>query len=454
MGSPHSESRAASVSGSADDRPKRVDAWALTMCVCRVSVRLLRMTVVVALGACAAGGAGQTESGQRPRRTRASENAARASCPATRPTGSAVRELDAAAREEAIRRPDFSPPPDARSLTSLLQHFDASLLAYWVAAATPGERLMRVPVRRNRAAPQPTFVLCGYSRDVLGRSFAIVDSVEPRALDRLANGMRPVVSGRLTALIDSSMPTAVVTAVGDTLARLGKLFGVSEETPVLAFLFADQERFAARFPVGWIDGVFSDWTLAESGIGAAVFAASRATGIASHELVHVVLKGVHSQVDIRGSSIPYVAEEALARTLGGSRGRSYRELLGPPITVSDARRLIATQMQDAALSKVRFDARRPYEPAVDALGAVYRVALSACRVFPADLLDARAVTTLSAAVNRLAIHLRITPDAAADSIAVRLAAPGNVFESSFRRVESQRLACEPYAVPLERAHPP
>ncbi len=412
-------------------------------------------TLVIMLGACASGSAGRNEARTTSSsRGGTSQNQARSACPDTRPAGSAVRELDAVEREEAIRRPDFSPPPDAQRLTSLLQHFDASLLAYWIAAATPGERVIRVPVRRTRAVQQPTFVLCGYSRDALVRSFAIVDSVEPRALDRLASGMRPVVSGRLTTLIDSSMPISVAAAVGDTLTRLEQLLGVSEETPVLAFLFANQERFATRFPVGWVNGVFSDWTLAESGIGAAVFAASRANGIASHELVHVALKGVHAQVDVRGSSIPYVAEEALARTIGGSRGRSYRELIGPPITVSDARRLIATQMQDAALSKVRFDARRPYEPAVDALGAAYRVALSACRVFPADLLDARAVTTLSAAVNRLAIHLRITPDAAADSMAVRLAAPGNVFDTSFRRVESQRLACEPYAVPLERAHPP
>jgi len=412
--------------------------------------------LVGAVGACAAGSAAPRGNGQRSdTRARASHNLARESCPDTRPTGGASRELDAEAREQAIRRPDFSPPPDANRVMSLVQHFDASLLAYWIAAATSGERVIRVPARRTRTMPQPTFVLCGYSRgDALVRSFAIVDSIEPRALEQLASRMRPVVTGRLTALIDSSMPVSVATAVGDTLTRLAQLLGVSEETPVLAFLFADQERFAARFPVGWIDGVFSDWTLAEAGIGAAVFAASRGNGIASHELVHVVLKGVHTQVDVRGSSIPYVAEEALARAIGGSRGRSYRALLGPPISVLDARRLIATQMQDAALSKVRFDARRPYEPAVDALGAAYRVALSACRAFPADLLDARAVTTLSAAVNRLAIHLRITPDAAVDSMAVRLAAPGNVFEPSFRRAESQRLACEPYAVPLERAHPP
>ncbi len=410
---------------------------------------------VVALGACATGSARPTDAAaSTDARERASRNDARSSCPATRPTGGGIRELDAAAREEAIRRPDFSPPPDPERSASLVQHFDASLLAYWVASAAPNERLVRVPVRRNRVLPKPTYVLCGYLRDARVRSFALEDSTEPRALERLARSMRPVVSGRLTALLDSSMPASVAIAVGDTLARIGRLLGVSDDTPVLAFLFADQERFAARFPIGWNDGVYADWTLAEAGIGAAVFAASRGNGIASHELVHVVLKSVHPQVDVRGSSIPYVAEEALARTIGGSRGRSYRELLGPPITVSDARRLIATQMQDAALSRVRFDARRPYEPAVDALGAVYRVALSACRAFPADLLDARAVTTLSAAVNRLAIHLRLTPDAAADSMAVRLAAPGNVLETAFRRPESQRLACEPYAVPLERAHPP
>lgn len=423
-------------------------------------VRLMRSVMIgsalaAALGACANGGAVRNAPGRQSDATvRARQNLARASCPDRRPVGGAIHELDADEREQAIRRPDFLPPPEAQNVTSLVQHFDASLLAYWIAASAAGERLFRVPAKRNRAAQAQTFVLCGYALDALVRSFAIVDSVEPRALERLAIGMRPVVGGRLTALIDSSMPVAVATAVGDTLTRLGQLLGVREDTPVLAFLFADQDRFVARFPIGWIDGVFSDWTLAESGIGAAVFVASRANGVASHELVHVVLKSVHTQVDVRGSSIPYVAEEALARTIGGSRGRSYRELIGPSITVPDARRLIATQMQDAALSKVRFDARRPYEPAVDVLGAAYRVALSACRAFPADLLDARAVATLSAAVNRLAIHLRITPDAAADSMAVRLATPGNVFESSFRRVESQRLPCDPYTVPLERAHPP
>ena len=204
---------------------------------------------------------------------------------------------------------------------------------------------------------------------------------------------------------------------------------------------------------GWNDGVFADWTLSEPGIGAVIFAASRANGIASHELVHVALKSIYTLVDVRGSSIPYVAEEALARTIGGSRGRSYRELVGP-VTVLEARRVIAAQMQDAALASVRFDARRPYEPAVDALGAVYRVALSACAAFPADLLDARAVTTLSAAVNRLSIHLRVTPDAAVDSMAVRLAAPTSVFLPGFRRAVAQRLPCEAYAIPLERAHPP
>ena len=377
-------------------------------------------------------------------------NTARAACPTTRPTASGTREWTPTDREHAIRRPDFSPPPQASSLASLLQHFDASLLAFWTAATGPGERTVRVV---HDSEGKPDYTLCGYLRDRLVRSFAIRDSVEPAALVALSRTMRPVAIGRLTALVDSALSPTAAQAVADTLAKLEQLLGVQDDTPLLAFLFADQTTFAARFPIGWNDGVYSDWTLSEPGIGAAVFAAARANGIASHELVHVALKSVHAQVDVRGSSIPYVAEEALARTIGGSRGRSYRELIGP-ITLADARRIIAREMQDGALSAVRFDSRRPYEPAVDALGAVYRVAISACRAFPADLLDARAVTTLSAAVNRLAIHLRVTPDAAVDSMALRLANAGNVFEPSFRRPEALRFPCVPYAVPLERAHPP
>lgn len=377
-------------------------------------------------------------------------NAARAACPASRATGASTREWTAADREQAIRRPDFSPPPQASNLPSLLQHFDASLLAFWAAAAGPGERTIRVA---RQAAGAPDHTLCGYLRDRLVRSFAIRDSVEPGALLALSRTMRPSTFGRLTALVDSALTPNTAQAVADTLAQLEQLLGVHDDTPLLAFLFANQTTFTARFPIGWNDGVYSDWTLSEPGIGAAVFAASRANGIGSHELVHVALKSVHAQVDIRGSSIPYVAEEALARTIGGSRGRSYRELIGP-ITLASARRVIAREMQDGALGTVRFDSRRPYEPAVDALGAAYRVAISACRAFPADLLDARAVTTLSAAVNRLAIHLRVTPDAAVDSMALRLANAGNVFDSAFRRPEALRIPCVPYAVPLEGAHPP
>ncbi|MDZ7630212.1 MAG: hypothetical protein U5K74_02340 [Gemmatimonadaceae bacterium] len=80
-------------------------------------------------------------------------------------------------------------------------------------------------------------------------------------------------NGRLTALIDSTLPVSIVAAVSDTLDRISILLGVQETTPVLSFLFATQDRFAARFPIGWSDGVYSDWTLAEPGIGAAVFAA-------------------------------------------------------------------------------------------------------------------------------------------------------------------------------------
>jgi hypothetical protein len=301
--------------------------------------------------------------------------------------------------------------------------------------------------------------LCAYQRDATARAFSLRapvvrgSALEPQALRMLARGMLPVTTGRVTALLEPGMPSSLAAALADTLTQLETLLGAHEDTPLVAFLFADQARFAAQFPIGWNDGVFADWTLSEPGIGAAMFAAVRANGIASHELVHVALKSVYSLVEVRGSSIPYVAEEALARTVGGSRGKSYRELIGP-ITAIEARRVIAAQMQDAALSTVRFDARRPYEPAVDALGAVYRVALSVCRAFPADLLDARAVTTLSAAVNRLAIHLRVTPDAAVDSMAARMASPVSVFTSAFRRGEAQRLPCEAYAIPLERAHPP
>jgi hypothetical protein len=412
--------------------------------------RPLRLVLLLTLAACAAAGGASVGTDDVPGREPL-RNVGRAACPALAPqTGGETRELDPAAREDAIRRPDFSPPPDTGSLASLLTHFDASLLAFWVAGASPGERIIRRGAQRGGKGP---VVLCGYVRSTLVRSFVLGDSSTPRVLQQLAFGMREGRAGRVFAVVDSSLPVGLPKAMADTLGSLEELLGVRESTPVLMVLFASARRLAATFPIGWSDGVYADWTLAEPGIGAAVFAASRGNGIASHELVHVALKGRHAEVEARASSIPYVAEEALARTIGGSRGRAYRDLVGV-ITTVEARRLIASQMQDGALSAVRFDARRPYEPAVDVLGAAYRVALSACRTFPVDLLDARAVTSLSAAVNRLAIHLRVTPDAAVDSMAVRLSAPGNVFAPGFRRAPAARLACTAYDIPLERAHPP
>ncbi|MBC7840878.1 MAG: hypothetical protein H7099_01110 [Gemmatimonadaceae bacterium] len=415
------------------------------------------VVLLLAVCGCAAGGGPRTVSRASANPEAGGANAALRDCPPIAAASMTGIEVTPADRDVAMRRPNSAPAPDRQQLSSLLEHFDTSLLAFWMTGVRSADRVVSV-ASRGRGDTRPR-TLCAYERGALLRALSMGGTLEreaplaPMALHALAHGMTPVTSGRISALIAPGLPGSVAAAVSDTLAQLEALLGVHEDTPLLAFLFANQQQFAAQFPIGWIDGVFSDWTLSEPGIGATIFAASRANGIASHELVHVALKSVYAKVDVRGSSIPYVAEEALARTIGGSRGRSYRELIGP-ITVVEARRLIAAQMQDAALASVRFDARRPYEPAVDALGAVYRVALSVCTAFPADLLDARAVTTLSAAVNRLSIHLRVTPDAAVDSMAVRLAAPNSVFLPGFRRSETQRLPCVAYAIPLERAHPP
>lgn len=423
-----------------------------------LSMTPVRWLVWLALCGCASRGATRTAggAGSMPPAAR-EENIALRMCQGIGTASTAIVDVDIAERDAAIRRPNFAPAPDRQQRTSLLEHFDTGLLAFWMTGVRVADQVVAVSSPTG-SDPRP-HTLCAFERGVLVRALSIGGpvtrgaSIEPMALRSLARGMTPVVSGRITAWIAPGLPASLSAAVSDTLAQLEALLGVHEDTPLLAFLFANQQQFAAQFPIGWIDGVFADWTLSEPGIGAVIFAASRANGIASHELVHVALKSVYTQVEVRGSSIPYVAEEALARTIGGSRGRSYREIVGP-ITVVEARRVIAAQMQDAALASVRFDARRPYEPAVDALGAVYRVALSACAAFPADLLDARAVTTLSAAVNRLSIHLRVTPDAAVDSVAVRLATPNSVFLPGFRRSVAQRLPCEAYAIPLERAHPP
>ena len=416
------------------------------------------VVLLFAVCACAARGGPRTPSRARQNPEAAGDvNAALTVCASVAAASVTGIDVQLADRDAAIRRPNFAPVPDRQQLSSLLEHFDTGLLAFWMSGVRSADRVVAVSPRDGRDLEARA--LCAFERGTLlralsmGSSLARKSPIEPMALRSLARGMTAVTSGRMTALIAPGLPASVAAAVSDTLTQLETLLGVHEDTPLLAFLFANQQQFATQFPIGWIDGIFSDWTLSEAGIGATIFAASRANGIASHELVHVALKSVYTKVEVRGSSIPYVAEEALARTIGGSRGRSYRELVGP-ITVVEARRLIAAQMQDAALASVRFDARRPYEPAVDALGAVYRVALSVCTAFPADLLDARAVTTLSAAVNRLSIHLRVTPDAAVDSTAVRLAAPNSVFLPGFRRSETQRLPCEAYAIPLERAHPP
>ncbi|MDZ7630213.1 MAG: hypothetical protein U5K74_02345 [Gemmatimonadaceae bacterium] len=146
----------------------------------------MALTLWMAMAGCASSAPSQSGLQQRSAMSDARLNAARQACPEVRPVGGASRELDLAAREEAIRRPDFSPPPDARRVESLVQHFDASLLAFWVASAGPDERLIRVPVRRARGDVEVRYVLCGYSRDALVRSFALQDSIVPRALELLA----------------------------------------------------------------------------------------------------------------------------------------------------------------------------------------------------------------------------------------------------------------------------
>jgi hypothetical protein len=347
-------------------------------------------------------------------------------------------------RAQLTRAASVAPRPRSSDTSGVLRFFDLQLLSFWFGSLRASDRVFALVARSGTG--QPVGVLCAYSGEAFAHSIVLADSagsgklIHPNGVAWLVGRQTIARVGRVLAAFDSSVTDVTVAAVVDSLSKIEVMLGADTSRVVFGVFFDSPGRFSEAFPMGWSDDTYRDWTLLDPDRGAMFFVAQRDHGISTHELVHAASGQLALRVDARGSSIPYVANEALARSVGGSDGKSFAELVGK-IDAADARDLIRAELDVGDISLARFVPGSSSLRSVDLLGAAYRVALSACRVFPADLLDARTAGSLRNVIRRIAAHLTISDDSAVELVAMQLIDPTSPLAVGFRRDTGSLLAC-------------
>jgi hypothetical protein len=123
-----------------------------------------------------------------------------------------------------------------------------------------------------------------------------------------------------------------------------------------------------------------------------------------------VLTDARRRARSAGDPIPYFAEEALARAIGGSGGTSSRELIGASDVADATTRLRDAIRRDVDLSAKPFVTAAQFGTDLDLLGSVLRVALVHCRRSAAGVLANSIARRINTVVLRTAAILSVPPE--------------------------------------------
>jgi hypothetical protein len=289
-------------------------------------------------------------------------------------------------------------------------YFSRVLAASWLKDFAAADSLTLV---RQPAPPERTGTvdfLCAWQASELVSSFALGaatatgSQLQTHALAGVFAHARHSDRDSVYTSGDSAVSEAQLSAVRDTLLLVESILGARAVRPAFAHISSTDAMHAAALPVRPPGTVIRGYTVSPIGLPGISIAApgpGRYSTLA-HELAHLALAGAKDP--LRGKLVGELAEEALARAIDG-RARSSPGLL----TEATVLRVLGTPaLRHARIENLDIRSSDT-EALVDVLGAIYRVSLLRCPVFPLRLLMPPAAESLNAAVEALGEQLGQSP---------------------------------------------
>jgi hypothetical protein len=306
------------------------------------------------------------------------------------------------------------------------RYFNRLLAATWlkVYAGADSLTLVRQPLAREERRVRES--LCAW--DALGLmstfTLGVVSDIGPawqsNALSTVFEQSRSWGLDSVYVAGDSGVSLAQLVAARDTLLLVEAVLGARAVRPAFVYLSSTEERHAAALPARPHVGILRGYTAGPVDLpGIAI--ASPGPGAHStlvHELTHLALAGAKDP--LRAPLVVRLAEEALARAMDG-RSRSSPGLLSEALV----RKVLSTpRTRHAPIDQLDVLVDETAE-LLDTLGAIYRVSLLRCTVFPLRLLLPPAAQSLDSAVAALGERLALSPGEA-ENVVVSTLAGGSI----------------------------
>ena len=330
----------------------------------------------------------------------------------------------------------------------LLAVVDEMLWMHWLQRSPPDVSIRELMLTRRAAEPQTRVVACTSAEAagefLLGPRARFDTIVAPSAVRAITEGWHRHWQDSVMTISDPHVSHADAGSSVDTLVAIEAALGARAPRPIVLLLFASAASFYETFPIRWRDGRFSDYSLSAPMFPGVAFIAPRRASLSPHELVHLVLATARESAKRAADPIPYVAEEALARLIGGSDGVAISQLISARDEADALSMLRRAITGDEEITVPRLNSFDTRGGDVDMLGVVFRLALLRCNRFPFELMSRSNSIRVSAAVARLSRMMRVSPDSVVAWGAREAVATSGVLSRLPRppKPSDQSLACQ------------
>ncbi len=319
------------------------------------------------------------------------------------------------------------------SLQDPLVAVDQLLWAHWLQRVSRQVFIARLERPDRGGAPPILLVACSADAGAAASAFSLGPTensnaeIEPRAMRAVAEAWTRESADSVTIVAEDGISPRQWRGLRDTLSLLEALMSIRGPRPMVLVLFASEESLRNNFPIRWTDHRYGDYSLVSSSLPSASFIAQRNRALSIHELVHQALSVARHRARAVSDPIPYFAEEALARMIGGAGGVASRDL-SQVRDASDAFMQIRSAMdRDANLEATPFVSAEQFGTDLETLGAVFRVALVRCKEFPASVLAGTKASRIQRAVMHTAVMLGVPQDSVVGWAATALATRETLF---------------------------
>jgi hypothetical protein len=323
---------------------------------------------------------------------------------------------------------------------------DDLLFIFWLQGLSSQSRLSLVSSPATASLNQIRYVCAADTGSPvaafeLGTTTEAAEPIVPRALVEGFQELQIASVDSVAVFTEEQWTDVAPQSMPDSLRWIESAFKRRAQRPVMIFAFRSQQTLEQSFPIRWPDGRYSDYSLSAAGVAGVAFVARRELGFSVHELVHLVLAASLPGSSTTPGGIPYFAEEALARAVGGSQGQPFRTLVTRN-DIRDARRALSHAVDQAiSLDTVTFGTSAGPAPVLDLLGAVLNAALSNCEVFPFEILARSNSLTVGRAVEFLSERMRVRREAVIDFAALELTRRESVLAQFTRVGDRTRRSC-------------